>query len=327
MIYSAAALLLGFLLDLLLGDPQGFPHIVTGIGRLVGALEKCLRSLFPKTAEGERHAGLLLVILVLLISAAVPLAVLIPAYRASPRLGMAAETFFCCQLLAVKSLRDESMKVYRSLTAGDLPRARRELSMIVGRDTEPLDEAGVTRAAVETVAENTSDGVVAPLIYIMLGGPALGCVYKAVNTMDSMVGYKNNRYLHFGRSAAKLDDALNYIPARLAARLMIAAARILKLDEKAAFRVYRRDKRNHASPNSAHTEAVCAGALNIRLGGGARYFGEFCEKPFIGDNTRPIETEDIRRANQLMTATTLLTLLPVLAVRALLTGGLGFAAL
>lgn len=327
LILSAAALLLGFLLDLLLGDPHGFPHIVSGMGKLISFLEKRLRARFPKTPEGERSAGLLLVSLTLLFFACVPLCVLYFAYRLSPWLGFAVEAFFCFQLLAAKSLRDESGKVYRSLTDRDLPGARRNLSMIVGRDTDRLDEAGVIRAAVETVAENTSDGVVAPLFYLALGGPVLGCLYKAVNTMDSMVGYKNERYLHFGRAAAKLDDIANFIPARLAARLMIFASRLLGFDAKNAKLVYRRDRYNHASPNSAHTESVCAGALHVRLAGDAYYFGKLCRKPFIGDGGRPVEPEDIRRAGRLLYLTAVFMLLLALGLRAIGMGGLFFAAL
>jgi adenosylcobinamide-phosphate synthase len=219
------------------------------------------------------------------------------------------ESLLCWQLLAAKSLKTESMKVYHSLCDDDIESARKNVSMIVGRDTVGLDEGGITRAAVETVAENASDGVVTPLLYIMLGGAALGCLYKAVNTMDSMVGYKSDKYLHFGRAAAKLDDALNYIPSRLCALLMIVAACLLRLDGKNAYHIWRRDKRKHASPNSAQTESVCAGALGIRLAGPASYFGKVHYKPYIGDDTRPISADDIARANKLMYAASILALI------------------
>ena len=190
--------------------------------------------------------------------------------------------------------------------------------MIVGRDTDALDAAGVTRAAVETVAENASDGVAAPLFYMLLGGAVLGCLYKAANTMDSMVGYKNERYLDFGRTAARLDDALNFIPARLCAWVMIFAARLCGMDAGNALRIYRRDKRNHASPNSAHTEAAMAGALRVRLAGDAYYFGKLCKKPYIGDAQRPIEAADILRAHKLLYVTAYLLLMLALAFRGIL---------
>jgi adenosylcobinamide-phosphate synthase len=324
---SSAALLLGYLLDLHFGDPRGFPHIVRGTGRLIEILERLTRRLFPGTPAGERRGGLLMVALVLLICGGLSFGVLFAAYRISLWLGLAVEAFFCYQLLAVKSLGDESMKVYQSLRDGDLPGARRDVSMIVGRDAAGLDAAGVTRAAVETVAENSSDGVVAPLFYLMLGGGVLGCLYKAVNTMDSMVGYKNERYLHFGRAAARLDDVANFIPARLAARLMILAAFLTGMDGKSARRVYLRDRFRHASPNSAHTEAVCAGALNIRLAGDAHYFGKLHHKPFLGDDKRPVDPEDIPRAVRLMKTTAWLMLVLALFLRGALMGGLFLAAI
>ena len=203
----------------------------------------------------------------------------------------------------------ESSKVWKQLNAGSLEEARKAVSMIVGRDTEHLTEEGVAKAAIETVAENTSDGVIAPMLYTALGGPVLGFLYKAVNTMDSMVGYKNEKYLHFGRFAAKMDDVWNYIPSRISALLMIASAWIFRMDYKRAWAVWKRDRRKHASPNSAQTEAVCAGALQVQLAGDAYYFGKLYPKETIGDDVRPIEPEDILRAGNLMDGTALLTLL------------------
>ncbi|NTU88913.1 MAG: cobalamin biosynthesis protein CobD [Actinobacteria bacterium] len=319
---STLALLFGFLLDLLLGDPRGFPHIVVGMGKTIAALEKVLRALLPKTPGGERAGGVLLVVLTILIGAGLPLLVLVITYHFAPLLGMVVESFLCWQLFAAKDLEKESMAVYGKLKEHDLPGAQLAVSMIVGRDTKGLDEAGVAKAAVETVAENTSDGVVAPIFYCMLGGAVFGCLYKAVNTMDSMVGYRNERYLDFGRAAAKLDDCMSYLPARLAAQLMILTSGLVGLDGRNARRIYRRDRRNHASPNSAHTEAVCAGALNVRLAGDAYYFGKLHEKPFIGDDMRPIEPEDIPRANRLMYAAALSMLILALMVRVILIGGL-----
>ena len=206
----------------------------------------------------------------------------------------------CYQMLAVKSLKDESMRVFEELKKGDLEGARYAVSMIVGRDTKALDEAGVTKAAVETVAENTSDGIIAPLFYMAIGGPVLMFFYKGVNTMDSMVGYKNEKYLNFGRYAAKFDDIMNYIPARISALLMIAASYVCGFDGKNAAKIYKRDRYNHASPNSAQTEAVMAGALDIQLAGNAYYFGKLYEKPTIGDDIRSVESQDIKRANCLL---------------------------
>ena len=215
-------------------------------------------------------------------------------------------------------IRDRSTNVYRELTKPDLPAARIAVSRIVGRDTQALTAEGVTKAAVETVAENASDGVIAPLLYMLLGGAPLALTYKAINTMDSMVGYKNERYLRFGRAAAKLDDIANYLPSRIAALLWVAAAALTGNDARSAWRIWRRDRRNHASPNSAQTESACAGALNVQLAGPAYYFGQYYPKPTIGDAVRPIEPEDIRRADRMMYAESLLALALGLVIRGIL---------
>ena len=298
--WTALALVLGFFIDLLVGDPRWLYHPVRIIGNGISFLESCFRRWFPATQKGERMGGFLLVILICAGSALVPLGILYVAYEIHTPLGIGMETFFCYQMLAVKSLKQESMRVFEELEKGDLKGARYAVSMIVGRDTQSLDEVGVTKAAVETVAENTSDGIIAPLFYMAIGGPVLMFFYKGVNTMDSMVGYKNEKYLNFGRYAAKLDDLLNYIPARISAWLMIAGARVLGFDSKNAVKIFKRDRYNHASPNSAQTEAVMAGALDIQLAGNAYYFGKLCEKPTIGDAIRPVEKKDIPRANQLL---------------------------
>ena len=310
---ATGALALGFLADLLVGDPHGWPHLIRGFGFLIAALE---RVLYPM--KNKRAGGTLLVVVVLLLSVGLPALLLFFVWRVSPWLYIVIETVFCWQILATKSLRDESRAVYAKLASGDLPGARKAVSMIVGRDTDALDAAGGTRAAVETIAENASDGVAAPLFYMLLGGAVLGCLYKAANTMDSMVGYKNERYLDFGRTAARLDDALNFIPARLCAWVMIFAAQLCGMDAGNALRIYRRDKRNHASPNSAHTEAAMAGALRVRLAGDAYYFGKLCKKPYIGDAQRPIEAADILRAHKLLYVTAYLLLMLALAFRGIL---------
>lgn len=315
--YSWAAVLCGLVLDLLLGDPRWLYHPVRIIGKGISFFERILRKIFPSGRKGERIAGVLLVILIVGCSVLVPAVILWLAYGYRFWLGFVLETFFCYQLLAAKSLQAESKKVYDALKTGDLEKGRYAVSMIVGRDTQNLSIEGVTKAAVETVAENTSDGIIAPLFYMMIGGAVLGFAYKAVNTMDSMVGYKNDRYQYFGTAAARLDDVLNYLPARISAWMMIGAAVLLRMDGKNALKIYRRDHAKHASPNSAHTEAVMAGALQVQLAGDAWYFGKLHKKPFIGDDIRMISIEDICRSHRLMYATEFLCAVIFAAVRIL----------
>lgn len=309
------AIFLGFILDLLVGDPRWLYHPVRLIGKLIEVLEKVLRKAFPKTEKGERLAGLLLVVLVCSVVTGVAFGVLFLAYYINFWLGFVAEVIMCYQIFAVRCLKEESMKVYYELEKGDLEGARKAVSMIVGRDTQSLSEEGVTKAAVETIAENTSDGTLAPLFYMMIGGPVLGWFYKAVNTMDSMVGYKNDKYINFGRYGAKFDDVMNFIPARICAIFMIIASFLMGLDAKNAAKIFKRDRFNHASPNSAQTEAVMAGALNIQLAGDAWYFGKLYKKPTMGDANRNIEYTDIKRANNLLYATAIVALLILGALR------------
>ena len=297
---TVCAVLCGFALDLLLADPAWLPHPVVYMGKCITWLERSLRGRFPKTDRGAFWAGVVM-------AALLPLGTLILSWgilhllgELHPALRLILETFWCYQALAVKGLRDESRNVYRKLTGDTLPEARKAVARIVGRDTERLSPEGVTKAAIETVAENFSDGVVAPMFYMVLGGAPLALAYKAINTMDSMVGYKNERYLYFGRAAARLDDGANFLPARLAAMLLMAAAVLTGCDGRGAFRIWRRDRRNHASPNSAQTEAVMAGALGVQLAGPADYFGVRYEKPTIGDARRPVEPKDILRANRML---------------------------
>ena len=308
------ALVLGYLLDLMIGDPHNIWHPVCGIGKLIQATEKHLRKLLKEGKVRERIAGMLLVIIVCSISTVIPWAILFIAGKISVYLKLVVMAIMCCQLLATKSLKDESMKVHEKLEQKNLEGAREAVSMIVGRDTKQLTKEGVTKAAVETIAENTSDGIIAPLCYMAIGGPVLGFFYKAVNTMDSMVGYKNEKYIKFGWAAAKLDDVVNFIPARLSAFLMIIGAFFLRLNGKNAWNMYVRDRFNHASPNSAQTESVMAGALEVQLAGDAYYFGKLYKKKTIGDAKRPIQVSDIIKANQLLYVTSFLAMLMVVSL-------------
>ena len=302
------ALCVGFALDALLGDPPDQPHPVRWIGKLIEVEERVLREAFPATPRGERIAGAVMVADVVGTSVVATTLLCGLAERIHPALRFAVESLICYKMLAARSLFDESMKVHAALSQGTLDEARQAVGMIVGRDTDRLDEAEVAAAAVETVAENASDGVIAPMLYAGLAGAPGIVLYKAVNTMDSMVGYKNDRYKDFGTAAAKVDDVLNYVPARLSGLIMTAAAEIAGFDGKGARRIWKRDRMKHSSPNSAQTEAACAGALGVQLGGGHYYFGEYVEKPTIGDDTRPIEADDILRANHLMYAASVVTL-------------------
>ena len=308
------AVLVGFLMDCLLGDPAGLPHPIVLIGKGIAALERALRPRFPATPEGERAAGRLLVVCMLVLSAVVPAAILAVCWLISRWLCFAVCCVMSWQIFAAKCLKQEALKVQKCLDAGDLPAARTQVGMLVGRDTAELTETQVAKAAIETVAENTSDGVIAPMLYLLIGGPVLGFLYKAINTMDSMLGYKNEKYLNFGRCAALVDDVANFIPARLSALGMIAAAALTGFDAKNAARIWRRDRRRHASPNSAQTESVCAGALHIQLAGNAYYFGKLYEKPFLGDPDRPVEAADIARSCKLMYGTSIFLLVVLEAV-------------
>lgn len=314
-------LLIAALTDLAIGDPHGLWHPVQGIGALIGASERMLRAAFkvptagdpagvaPDQSHRERIAGAVLVLIVLTVSTGGAMAIFILCGRVHPLLRTAAEGILCGRLLAMRSLAEAGYSVRDPLLDGRTNDARRAVSMIVGRDTERLDAEGIAKAAVETVAENTSDGVTAPLFYMILFGGAGGMFYKAVNTMDSMIGYKNAKYRDFGTAAAKLDDVMNYVPSRLTALLMILACAISPKeaagipDPAGALRIWRRDRRKSPSPNSAQTESVCAGALHIKLLGDTWYFGELHHKEEIGDGERRVEPEDITRAVRLMVLT------------------------
>lgn len=325
MCYHIFAFIAGFVLDLLIGDPHFIPHPVRLIGSLISFCDKRLNcdagyNISEKKLNLIKYKrGMLLVFTVIFATFAMSVIIIVAAYSINLYAGVIAEAVMTWQILATKCLRVESMRVYDALRTDGVDAGRRAVSMIVGRDTSVLDAAGVTRAAVETIAENTSDGVIAPMLYTAIGGPVLGFVYKAVNTMDSMLGYKNDKYMYFGRFAARLDDVVNFIPARISAYLMIAAAFIggRHFDGKNAYHIFKRDRFNHASPNSAQTESVCAGALRVQLAGDAVYFGKLVKKKYIGDGLREIEYEDIKRANRLMYITAFLCELLSVAVMSL----------
>ena len=312
------AVLGGFVLDALFGDPAWLPHPVVYMGKAISKLEKFLRPRLPKTPQGELLGGAIVAFCLPVGTFLLTGLVCWGAARLHPLLGLAVQMFWCGQALAARGLVQESTNVYKELKKPDLPGARKAVSRIVGRDTAELTAEGVTKAAVETVAENASDGVIAPLLYMLIGGAPLALTYKAINTMDSMLGYKNEKYLYFGRVPAKLDDVANYIPSRLAGLLWVAAAALTGNSARGAWKIWRRDRRRHASPNSAQTESACAGALGVQLAGPAYYFGQYYPKLTIGDALRPIEPEDILRANRMMVAESILALAIGLGLRVLL---------
>ena len=315
------AMILGFVIDLIIGDPHGIIHPVQIIGWFIDKIKRGMQHMLygcswqevkerqlERKETAELLCGYVLTFIIVVGTFVVITAILYIAGWIHPWLRFALETFFIYQILATKSLKKESMKVYYKLKEGDLSGARKEISYLVGRDTQELDESEIAKADVETIAENTADGIIAPMFFIALGGAPLGFAYKAVNTLDSMVAYRNDELIHIGHASAKLDDICNFIPARLAAFMMIVAAAILRMDVKGAIKIFKRDRFAHLSPNSAQTEAVAAGALNIQLGGTHNYFGKPVEKPTIGDDIRPVEYEDIKRTNQLLYVSAFLTL-------------------
>lgn len=312
----------GFMLDLLFGDPAWLPHPVVAMGKYISRFERWIRPRLSATPRGELWGGALLAVLLPLLTLAVTWGACLLARRIHWGIELALQTLWCAQALAARGLASESKKVYRELLSGDLIAARRAVARIVGRDTERLDAEGVTKAAVETVAENFSDGVAAPMLCMFLGGAPLAMVYKSINTMDSMVGYTSEKYLYFGRCAAKLDDAANFLPSRIAALFLIASAALTGQDAKSALRLWRRDARRHLSPNSGQTEAACAGALGIQLGGDAWYFGEKHEKATLGDAKRPAEPEDILKTNRMMYCASVLLFALCAALRYFLVRGL-----
>ena len=306
--WSLIAFLIGFCADLIIGDPHGLMHPVIIMGKEISFLEEHLRNIFPKNRRGERTAGILLWSVMAAQTLVIPALLLWYCHGISPWLRLAVESIMCWQCLAAKSLKDESMKVFYALDEGNIPKARRAVSMIVGRDTENLDAEGITRAAVETVAENTSDGVIAPMFYLAIGGGPAGLLYKAINTMDSMIGYIDPPFTDIGMFSARADDWANFIPSRISAVFMLVSGWILRLDVKNGWKIFKRDRLHHASPNSAQTESVCAGLLGLRLAGDAYYHGILHKKESIGDELRKIEYEDIPRTCRLMYVTSVLAL-------------------
>ena len=312
----------GFVLDLLFGDPAWLPHPVVAMGRYIERFECSIRARLPKTPKGELWGGALLALSLPLLTLTTTLGACLLARHIHWGAELALQTFWCWQALAAKGLATESKNVYNALKTRDLPAARTAVARIVGRDTERLDAEGVAKAAVETVAENFSDGVAAPMLCMFLGGAPFALMYKSINTMDSMVGYKSEKYLYFGRISAKLDDIANFLPSRIAALFLIVATALTGQDVKSAWRVWRRDARKHLSPNAGQTEAACAGALGVQLGGDAWYFGEKHEKAALGDAKRPCVPEDILKTNRMMYCASVLLCAVCAAVRFLLMGRL-----
>lgn len=310
------SIICGYILDLAIGDPQGWPHPIILIGKLIGWLEKKVRSICGTDPACLRWGGRVLVLIVCLCSFLVPYGILYGAEQINVWFRFALESLMCYYVFCTRCLRDESMKVYDALVADDLPLARKMLSWIVGRDTQELSAEEVTKGAVETVAENTADGILAPMFYMFIGGAPLAFLYKGINTMDSMIGYKDEKYLHIGRCAALLDDVVNYIPARICAFCMLAGSFFANLDTARAWKVFKRDRHHHLSPNSAMTESVAAGALQLQLGGDHYYFGKLVHKETIGDNIHPACAEHIRQMNILMYFTSLTGLIGFSLVRA-----------
>ena len=306
------SVLIGFLLDLIFGDPHWMPHPIRLMGLGISKGEKLIRKLIKKN---EFLAGMILSVFIVGISYILPFGILFLAGKINIYVKIAIESIFVYQIMATKSLKTESMKVYKYLEKKDILNSRKYLSWIVGRDTENLSETQIMKAAIETVAENTSDGVIAPLFYMVIGGAPLGFMYKAINTLDSMIGYKNDRYLYFGRFAARLDDIANFIPAIIASYMMIAGSFIMKLDYRNAIKIYKRDRNNSSSPNSAKTESVTAGALQLQLLGDSYYFGKLVKKKTIGDNIRNVKIQDIITVNNLMYTTAILSLVAFCFIR------------
>ena len=321
-------LVFGFILDLIIGDPRWLPHPVRWMGAFIEKGEKALRKALPDSRWGHVTGGIVLTVSLVILSIVIPMVIIWAFSLLDPiiyektgyvvKMGAWVSVFMCWQTIACKDLRKETMAVYRSLADGNLPEARKNLSMVVGRDTIYLGEPAVARAAVETVAENASDGVIAPMFYFAIGGAPLAFAYKAINTLDSMIGYKNEKYFFFGRYAAILDDIANFIPARLTGLFMVIGAFFVKLSSKEAWRIMKRDRRQHSSPNSGYPEAACAGALMVRLGGLSTYNFKPVDKPYIGDDMVKINKNHIVQANKLMMASVWVFIVALMVISGIL---------
>ncbi|MDU4934366.1 MAG: adenosylcobinamide-phosphate synthase CbiB [Peptostreptococcaceae bacterium] len=309
---------IGYITDLIVGDPYSFPHPVRYIGKLIRYVEKKVRKV-AKTDKDLKIGGFVLWFFTVIPTYLITY-LIIKLSSFNPYVFVFVNAFIIYTTLATKCLKDEAVKIYRVLKTGDLEQSRIQLSYIVGRDTEHLSEAEIIRATVETVAENTVDGIIAPMFFAFIGGAPLAMAYKAVNTLDSTVGYKNEKYLHIGFASAKIDDIANYIPARISVLLMSIGSLVLGYNYKNAANIAIRDRKNHKSPNCAFSEGAVAGALGIQLGGTNIYFGQEVYKPTIGDKDREIESDDIVKTNRIMYATSIasmivFTLIYVLCVR------------
>ena len=302
-----AIITLGYLMDLLVGDPYWFPHPVRLMGWYINQAQKWIRRAFP-TDRGLKFGGVLLLLSTVLLTLAITIGIVLGLKAISPIAAFIGQVLLCWMILSTKGLAYEANMVKKALEIG-LEEGRNRVGYIVGRDTAELSEQEVIKATIETVAENTTDGIVSPLLYLCLGGVYAGMVFKAVSTLDSMVGYMNKKYQHIGWASAKTDDVLNYIPARITGYLMVLSAWLLHLDFRGSFRIMKRDHANHKSPNCAWSESAVAGALGIQLGGTHLYFGEEVYKPTIGDDERPATPEDIQTTNAIMYWTAFLALI------------------
>ncbi|MCR4657952.1 MAG: adenosylcobinamide-phosphate synthase CbiB [Lachnospiraceae bacterium] len=330
---TAVMITIGFILDLIIGDPSYGFHPVVIIGKMISLLEKILRRIFPKKSVCEALAGGILAVIITLVSFYSGWGLMYLADKINTYVSFALGCLISYQCIAVRAMLRESRNIYEVIKTGDIHKARKAVGRIVGRDTDGLDMEGVIKADIECVAESLCDGVIAPLFWLMIGGVPLGLAYKAVNTMDSMIGYKNDKYLWFGRAAARLDDIANFIPSRIAALLIMFCHRVLKSCQQNrpsvtkscqqnrpfdTFHIWMRDRYNHASPNSAQTEAAMAGILGLRLGGPASYFGKKVDKPYIGDDIKSPEAEDIPKANSIFLASSIAGLIVFAGVRVLI---------
>ena len=315
---TSIILIPAFILDIIFKDPKNMPHPVVFMGKLINYLDNSFRKIFKKDKISELIMGFLIVLIVTSLSFLIPFIILKICYNVSFILGIAVEIFLCFQILALGSLKEAGMLVYRELLLSNKAMAGKYLSYIITRDTSSMSEEDMVKATVETVSENTSDGVIAPLFYMVIGGASLGMLYKAVNTLDSMMGYKTTKYLYVGKISAKLDDIFNIIPARITGYLFVASSFIAGLNYKLSYKILRRDSRKHTSPNSGYPESAVAGALGIRLGGNAIYFGKVEEKAYIGDNIKSPEKDDIPTTCMLMYITSILGLLLLLIAKILI---------